>query len=73
MSFTAKKFGVQESAFGNMGIPPHDHVVNSYDGGNNLITVKYYRGGQQASGKLVAQVDLTYDGANNLVTVTRSK
>ena len=72
MAFTAKKFGVQESAFGNMGIPPHDHVKNTYDGTNNLTTVEYFRGGQQDSGKLVAQMDLTYDGVGNLLTVTRS-
>lgn len=73
MAFEAKRFGVQESAFGNMGIPPHDHVVNSYDAGNNIIDVKYYRGGQQAAGKLVARIELTYDGAGNLATVTRTK
>lgn len=71
MSFTAKKFGTHESAFGNMGIPPHDYVENTYTG-NQLITVKYYRGGVQAAGKHVGQVDLTYDGAGNLITVTRS-
>jgi hypothetical protein len=73
MSYSAKRFGVQESAFGNMGIPPHDHVVNSYDGANNLIDVKYYRGGQQASGNLVAHIELTYDSSGNLATVTRTK
>jgi hypothetical protein len=56
-----------------MGIPPHDHVVNTYDAGNNITEVQYYRGGQQAAGKLVARVELTYDGAGNLVTVTRTK
>jgi len=71
MAFTAKRFGTHESAFGNMGIPPHDYVENTY-AGNNLITVKYYRGGVQAAGQQVGQVDLTYDGSNQLLTVTRS-
>ena len=71
MAFTAKKFGTYELAFGNMGIPPHDHVANTYNG-DQLTTVKYYRGGAQAAGKHVGQVDLTYDGAGNLLTVTRS-
>ena len=70
MPFTATKFGVHESAFGNMGIPPHDYVENTYSG-NNLITVKYFRGGAQAAGKLVGQVELTYDNGN-LITVTRT-
>jgi len=71
MSFTAKQFGTHESAYGNMGIPPHDHVSNTYSG-NNLTQVDYFRGGAQASGKLVARVELTYDGAGNLLTVTRT-
>jgi hypothetical protein len=70
MAYSAKKFGVQESAFGNMGIPPHDHVKNTYTG-NELTTVEYFRGGQQDSGKLVAKMELTYDGSGNLLTVTR--
>lgn len=70
MAYAAKKFGVQESAFGNMGIPPHDHVKNSYTG-SNLTTVEYFRGGQQDSGKLVAKMELTYDGSGNILTVTR--
>jgi hypothetical protein len=54
-----------------MGIPPHDYVENTYSG-NLLTTVKYYRGGAQAAGKLVGQVELTYDSNNNLITVTRT-
>lgn len=72
MPFTATRFGTHESAFGNMGIPPHDYVENTYSGGNLLTTVKYYRGGAQAAGKLVGQVELTYDSNNNLITVTRT-
>lgn len=72
MAFTAKRFGVQEAAFGNMGIPPHDHLENTYDG-SNLTDVHYYRGGVQDSGKLVAHLQLTYDGSGNLLTVTRIK
>jgi hypothetical protein len=72
MSYTAKKYGTHESAFGNMGIPPHDHVVNAYTGGN-LTSVTYYRGGLQASGENVATIVLTYDGNGNLLTVTRTK
>jgi hypothetical protein len=71
MAYEAKRFGVQESAFGNMGIPPHDHVKNTYSG-NNLISVDYYRGGEQENGKHVARIELTYDGGN-LLTVTRTK
>ena len=72
MSYQAKRFGVADAQFGNMGIPPHDHVLNTYTG-NNLTEVKYYRGGQQANGKLVAVIQLTYDGSDNLLTVTRTK
>lgn len=73
MSYEAKRFGVQDQAFGNMGVPPHDHLVNTYDGSNNLTNVKYYRGGKQANGKLIAEINLTYDGAGNIQTVTRVK
>lgn len=72
MAYTAKKYGTHESAFGNMGIPPHDHVANAYTGGN-LTSVTYYRGGLGAAGENVATILLTYDGSGNLLTVTRTK
>ena len=51
-------------------IPPHDYIVNTYDGSNNLITTVYKIKG--ANGVTVAQIDMTYDGNNNLLTVTRT-
>lgn len=51
-------------------IPPHDYIVNTYDGNNNLTRTVYKIKG--ASGDTVAQVDMTYDGNNNLLTVTRT-
>ncbi len=51
-------------------IPTHDHITNTYDGANNLLTATYRRGG--ASGKVVATLTMTYDGNNNLLTVARS-
>ena len=71
MPYVSKQFGTHESSYGNMGIPPHDHVENTYSG-TNLSTVKYFRGGAQSAGKLVAQIELTYDGSGNLLTVTRT-
>lgn len=71
MPYVSKQFGTHESSYGNMGIPPHDHLKNTYTG-SNITTVEYFRGGLQDAGKLVARLELTYDGAGNLSTVTRT-
>ena len=51
-------------------IPAHDHIGNTWDANNNLLTVVYKRGG--ASGKTVATLTMTYDANDNLLTVARS-
>lgn len=52
-----------------MGIPPYDHIVNTYDGSSNLLTATYYRGG--SGGVVVARLVMTYDGSGNVLTVDR--
>lgn len=51
-------------------IPTHDHISNTYDGNNNLLTAVYKRGG--SSGRIVATLTMTYDANDNLLTVDRS-
>ena len=51
-------------------IPTHDHIGNTWDANNNLLTAVYKRGG--ASGKTVATLTMTYDANDNLLTVARS-
>jgi len=53
-----------------MGIPPHDYIVNTYDGSNNLLTATYYRGG--STGDIVASLSMTYDANDNVLTVDRT-
>jgi len=53
-----------------MGVPPHDYIVNTYDGSNNLLTATYKRGG--STGETVAVLEMTYDGNNNVLTVERT-
>jgi hypothetical protein len=51
-------------------IPAHDHIGNTWDANNNLLTVVYKRGG--ASGTTVATLTMTYDANDNLLTVDKS-
>jgi hypothetical protein len=61
--------GGDTTGYGNLAIPPHDYISNTYSGSNLTETV-FKRGG--ASGTVVATLTMTYDGSGNLLTVTRS-
>lgn len=67
---TNPKYNRHNDVSNPMGIPPHDYIVNTYDGSNNLLTVTYYNGG--ASGETVGKLVMTYDGNDNVLTVTRT-
>lgn len=64
------KHGSENFIANGLGIPAHDYIANTYDGGGNLSTVTYRFGG--ATGDIVAVLDLAYDGSNRLTSVTRS-
>jgi hypothetical protein len=49
-----------------IGIGPHDYVEYIYDVNERLTDQKYYKGGQQATGELVAHVIMTYDSNGNV-------
>jgi hypothetical protein len=51
-------------------IPAHDHIGNTWDANNNLLTAVYKRGG--ASGTTVATLTMTYDANDNLLTVDKT-
>lgn len=71
MAFHNKIYRVENSLEGGLGIGPHDYVVHTYDGNNNLTASTYYRGGSQDSGEQIAVVNYTYDGDGNLITIER--
>ena len=50
----------------SLGIGPHDYVEYVYDINERLTDQKYYKGGQQAAGELVAHVIMTYDSNGNV-------
>ena len=64
------KYGKENYIANGMGIPAHDYIANTYNGGGNLATVTYKIGG--ASGTIVAVLEMTYDGSNNILTVART-
>ena len=71
MAFFNKTFRVENSLDTGLGIGPHDYVVHTYDGSDNLTASTYYRGGQQDSGEQIATVNYTYDGNGNVITIER--
>lgn len=52
-----------------LGIPPHDYIINTYNG--TVLELTTYKVGG-ASGTTVAQVAYTYNGNGDLLTVTRT-
>ena len=76
MAFNNKQYRVENSQQSGLGIGPHDYITYTYGTGggssaSNLTDVRYYRGGLQASGTLVAHVTYTYDSNDNVLTVER--
>lgn len=54
-----------------MGVGPHDYVDYTYDGNGNVTDIRYYLGGEQASGTLVGHIQYTYDGNGNIASAER--
>jgi len=60
-----------------LAIPDHDSVFNTYDGNDQLATVKYYVGTtgvnpstyEPTGGTLVATLTMTYNGSNLMAVV----
>lgn len=76
MSFKNSQFRPENSLQTGFGVGPHDYVTYTYGTGGgtsatNLTDIKYYRGGKQASGKLVGHVQYTYDANDNVITAER--
>ena len=76
MAFNNDKDRRENALHTGMGIGPHDYVTYTYGTGGgtsatNLTDVHYYRGGKQASGKLVGHIQYTYDANDNVITATR--
>lgn len=76
MAFHNKQYRVENSQVTGLGVGPHDYVTYTYGTGggtsaSNLTDVHYYRGGQQASGTLVAHITYTYDSNDNVITTER--
>lgn len=72
MAFEPREFRQEYYMPNRLGIPPHDYVLNIYDGVGNLVRVDFYFGGQQDQGELVGQITLTYDGSGNLLSTERT-
>ena len=58
------------------GVPAHDYIQYLYGTGGgssstNLTDIKYYRGGLQAGGDLVAHIQYTYDSSDNVTAAER--
>ena len=56
----------------DLGIGPHDYVVYTYNGNNDIASATYYVGGVQDQGTLVGQVIYAYNGSNQLIKQHRS-
>ena len=76
MAFHNKQHRVENSRESSFGVGPHDYVAYTYGTGggtstSNIIDIHYYRGGQQASGTLIAHITYTYDSNDNVITTER--
>jgi len=76
MAYHNKRFSENNFVQSGLGIGPHDYVTYTYGTGGgtsatNLTDVRYYRGGQQASGTLIAHVNYTYDASDNVIASER--
>jgi hypothetical protein len=78
MAFNNDKDRRENALHTGMGVGPHDYVTYTYGTGGgtsatNLTDIKYYLGGQQASGELVGHIVYTYDANDNIITAERHK
>jgi hypothetical protein len=76
MAYHNKKFSEDNFVQTGFGIGPHDYVAYTYGTGGgssatNLTDVRYYRGGQQTSGTLIAHISYTYDSNDNVLSAER--